>query len=470
MLPTPLRVCSKRWVHQLLFAAACGLSACGDESEPPTECAESCADGNPCTIDRCVDGECVVESAPEGIACSDDDACNGEEVCDGEGSCAAGEAIITNDGDVCTADGCDPATGMVSHVFEAGCVTWSPVATAGAPEARVRHTAVWTGSRMLVWGGSVLAAPPVTASGASYDPATDTWTPISEIGAPSARHSHTAVWTGSRMLVWGGYSTQFENTGGSYDPATDTWQPLSTVGAPSGRNLHAAVWTGDRLVVHGGLTNQSPLGDGASYDPDADAWQSLPAGGPSPRLSHSVVSTGDELIFLGGTNLFDWLSDGARFDLGGSWSPLDTSGGLSLREQHRAVWTGQRMIVWGGWNGGTYLDDGAIFDPAAPSWTPIATANAPSGRAEHVVLWTGDQMFVWGGCGVDACSDVFGDGALLRLVDGGGGAWGVLPSAGAPSPRRGATGVYSGTEAIIWGGRTDSGTFLATGARARLVE
>lgn len=31
--------------------------------------------------------------------------------------------------------------------------SWSPLSTAGAPEARTDHTAVWTGSQMVVWGG-----------------------------------------------------------------------------------------------------------------------------------------------------------------------------------------------------------------------------------------------------------------------------------------------------------------------------
>jgi hypothetical protein len=32
----------------------------------------------------------------------------------------------------------------------------------------------------------------------------DTWTPTNLTGAPDARDSHTAVWTGSEMIVWGG--------------------------------------------------------------------------------------------------------------------------------------------------------------------------------------------------------------------------------------------------------------------------
>src|SRR6516165_291305 len=56
------------------------------------------------------------------------------------------------------------------------------------------------------------------ASGGCVD---DTWTATSTTNAPSARTLHTAVWTGSEMIVWGGTDGQgnFLNTGGRYDPS-----------------------------------------------------------------------------------------------------------------------------------------------------------------------------------------------------------------------------------------------------------
>lgn len=41
----------------------------------------------------------------------------------------------------------------------------------------------------------------------------EVWQPTTTTGAPSARQSHTTVWTGSRMLVWGGSNL---NTGGRH--------------------------------------------------------------------------------------------------------------------------------------------------------------------------------------------------------------------------------------------------------------
>jgi len=117
----------------------------------------------------------------------------------------------------------------------------------GAPSGRGNHTAIWTGSRMVVWGGNYLN------TGGRYDPVMDAWTATSTVGAPSARSNHTAVWTGSLMVVWGGYGSGIThlNTGGRYDPVTDTWTATSTVGAPSARYLHTAVWTGSLVVVWG---------------------------------------------------------------------------------------------------------------------------------------------------------------------------------------------------------------------------
>jgi hypothetical protein len=96
--------------------------------------------------------------------------------------------------------------------------TWNPTAL-GAPEARYYHTAVWTGSEMIVWGGTGNFG--TFNDGRRYDPATDTWTATSTTNATEARYQHTAVWTGTQMIVWGGYapSVGYANDGGRYDPA-----------------------------------------------------------------------------------------------------------------------------------------------------------------------------------------------------------------------------------------------------------
>jgi len=116
---------------------------------------------------------------------------------------------------------------------------------------------------MVVWGGA--DANNGLSTGGLYDPATDTWTATSTANAPTARHSSTAVWTGSKMIVWGGYGDDgYSDTGGIYDPEADTWTEMSTANAPTGRFDHAVVWTGSRMIVWGGY-HDSGLNTGGVY-------------------------------------------------------------------------------------------------------------------------------------------------------------------------------------------------------------
>ena len=79
-------------------------------------------------------------------------------------------------------------------------------------------------------------------TGGRYNPGTDTWTATSTTNAPTGRFDHTAVWTGSEMIVWGGYDgNDHFNTGGRYNPGTDSWTATSTTNAPTGRYNHTAV-------------------------------------------------------------------------------------------------------------------------------------------------------------------------------------------------------------------------------------
>ena len=58
---------------------------------------------------------------------------------------------------------------------------------------------------MIVWGGYDGSS--YCNDGGRYNPVANTWTALPTTGAPAARYSHTAVWTGSEMIVWGGYGT-----------------------------------------------------------------------------------------------------------------------------------------------------------------------------------------------------------------------------------------------------------------------
>lgn len=104
----------------------------------------------------------------------------------------------------------------------------------------------------------------LSTSSGSYDPAMNTWSPLNDVGAPAPRTGHTAVWTGSEMIIWGGESSSgLTDSGAMYQPVGDTWRPIPAGGTnpPAARQFHGAVWTGTSMIVWGG-TN----GAGAYYD------------------------------------------------------------------------------------------------------------------------------------------------------------------------------------------------------------
>jgi N-acetylneuraminic acid mutarotase len=197
--------------------------------------------------------------------------------------------------------------------------SWTATSTTNAPDARSLHTAVWIGSEMIIWGGLFYDGNNhFFNTGGRYNPGTDSWTATSTASAPAGRHSHTAVWTGSEMIVWGGFGNcqccAFCNSGGQYDPRADSWTATSTVNAPSGRYYHTAVWTGSEMIVWGGEVAGGWVNTGGRYDLGTDSWTATSTtNAPTARERHTAVWASSEMIVWGGYDLANFLNTGGRY-------------------------------------------------------------------------------------------------------------------------------------------------------------
>ncbi len=189
--------------------------------------------------------------------------------------------------------------------------SWSPLSSASGLSPRMEPAFVWTGSELIVFGGMKFTGGQLSfGDGASYNPARDSWKPLPAANAPSSRTGHTAVWTGSRMLVWGGRELPSQvvlNTGASYDPRSDSWTPLPVSVASPGRMYHAAVWTGTEMIVWGGQIDLSTLvNTGARWHGTSGAWTATTqAGAPGKRQFWRPdlgVWTGDALVVAAGSD------------------------------------------------------------------------------------------------------------------------------------------------------------------------
>lgn len=329
---------------------------------------------------------------------------------------------------------------------------------------RTGHTAIWTGDKMIVWGGEVqpcAGCPPADTSyslnGAVFDVTSNRWFAVTLTNAPRRRSKHTAVWAGSVMIVWGGSyvagggQTYYENTGGRYDPLLDAWSVTTTTNAPSKRDQQTAIWTGKEMIIWGGQVYNFPkltaFGDGARYDPKADGWiQMATNGAPKGRFAHTAVWTGNEMLIWGGRSDTSLLNDGARYDpTADTWSPITTNGAPAARFMHDAIWTGSEMLIWGGDGDGSHFDDGGRYNPSTDTWSPLPSNGSPGPLAIHTTVWTGNEMIVWGGYfqGYSECGASYDPVANK---------WSAVPTISSPGVRSGFTAIWTGNEMLVFGG------------------
>jgi hypothetical protein len=184
---------------------------------------------------------------------------------------------------------------------------------------------VWTGFEMIVWGGFNISG---LNTGGRYNPSTDSWTATSTANAPIGRGAPTAVWTGFEMIVWGGnggcaFYMCVANTGGRYNPTTDSWTDTSITNAPSARANHTAVWTGSEMIVWGGAGYLVSFNTGGRYCAQPP---SVPArlGNISTR---AFVQTGDNVMIGGFIVVHLYLDAAGR-------APQALDGLVIQRERH----------------------------------------------------------------------------------------------------------------------------------------
>jgi N-acetylneuraminic acid mutarotase len=305
--------------------------------------------------------------------------------------------------------------------------------------------AVWTGTRMIVWGGASVDGG-VYGDGASYDPSTRSWQRLP--ASPLRPRSDPAyVWTGRQLFIWGGavVGDKVVSDGATYDPSNRTWHRLPAL--PGGSHAQArAVWTGDRVVLftatEGMRTTQV---DVHVYNPDRDTWTTLAA------IHITQTNLLDVSVLVGGDQLYAWLPvetidrSGLRpgddafvyHSADNSWartSLLPVQGPYSVGQ---ALWTGDHVVFepnglecdCGGtpgestgywvdprsdavdalparpsadsstftWTGSAILATGgsriAGWDPATNRWSELAR---PPYQGGAVQVWTGTRLVIWG--------------------------------------------------------------------------
>jgi N-acetylneuraminic acid mutarotase len=429
----------------------------GLDGKTPEQCAQSGYTGG-CIVARRALG--FTKASPLVASVAMEASCR-DVVCSPDTSCSKGACVSLSS--ACSGASCAVAPAAPPS-------QWKPMApgSQAGVKARSRFSAVWSGTELLVFGGQLTQSSANASDGGRYDPRANSWRYIPN-SPLQARNDHAAVWTGSEMLVWGG-NPSFAD-GARYSPTTNTWATIAPPPAElSGRFRAGAVWatTTREMIVWGGVT--WPAGtewdDGAAYSPEKNTWRRIARSPLGARDGLAAVWLGDKALFYGGKCCAGSNTDGAFYDPSSdTWSPVFGSP-LGPRRFHTAAWSrdpGDPIAFYGGggWSSDAF-SEGALLRLRDQQFelTPPASPLSLPARSDGGGWMSSRKLWVWGGDSSPA-GGVTGDGASYDLDTK---QWAAMPTAGAPSPRAQHCVVWTGNEAIVWGGVDKDGNALDDGA------
>ena len=384
------------------------------------------------------------------------------------GTCC-GTVCANLDNDAAHCGACDTACPTSRSCRTGKCYGWTSMAAPPVSiSAREKFAYGAMDGKLFIFGG-LDASGKALADGAVYDPATDSWSTLaSDTNAPSARQMGSAIWTGLRMFVIGGTdatSTRALADGGRYDPSTKSWLTLPAL--PTGRVAPylANLSTQQYVMAWGGLSSTgAPLSGGERYVYSGTSWTALPtaSGGPGstytppPRLTDLTWAPGTDGIYL-----FGGLTDGTNktvvsagysyYAQSYQWMALYGTG-PSAREGAFGVWDGTTFFVWGGKDMSSVLGDGSRY--TYTGWSAMSSASAPRARyAPHrrsghaFALGTGDIIVIGG---VDGLENALTDGG--RYVSSTN-TWTPIDSWPSGEAHEYGAAVLLNGEVFVWGGR-----------------
>lgn len=302
----------------------------------------------------------------------------------------------------------------------------------GPLPVRYEAATVWSGTEMLTWGGWEWgsdwgAADRVLDDGVAYDPAAGKWRDLAA-GPLAGRGAATATWTGSEMLIWGGYRRgDIFSDGAAYDPAADAWRTI----APAPLRWDdgtGSIWTGSEWWLAVSRRGHVRV---AAYAPVSDSWRLLPEVDAPEDTRNQLIWTGVEMLLVNSaTGLFrltssesEWTA--ATIDFNGPfawtgsvllgskfedlatdpfdwdpWSyPVAWDPGTSSRVEIPLPPRGVDAPVWTG-HLVAYFDDRLALDMASAAWVDLIIdipAGIPTFRSGASVVWADDRLIVWGG-------------------------------------------------------------------------
>jgi len=328
---------------------------------------------------------------------------------------------------------------------------------------------------------------------------------------PSPRAEQDGVWDAARerLVFFGGDEGMPESCIPKPIFLEETWafntdcgdfELIDVGGGPPARTRLATTLDSARnqMIVHGGRSREGDSGnydlfdDLWAFDLETDTWTELPnQDGPAARAMHTIGVSGDVLYLYGGqltgsSTTYRPSSELWSYDLeGGTWTEVgdDVDAGDRLFHSMAMAADGSKLWAYGGADEnallGPFFGDLWELDIASGDWEELHSGrnDAPEARiwGDLVHDAGGDRLLLWAG---------HDDGSLgntneVWAFDLGSGAWSMLEEGDvqtnnangfcdfpadftdidpdAPERRYAGVAVFTGSELMVFGGKTDCG-------------
>ena len=315
-------------------------------------CGYTCVDGRHCSDRRCTPAWLPMTTANAPTARS------------APGAAIAGKLIVAGGSADCTAIG-SLASGAL---YDPSADAWTSLPDLN--QARADHTLVSSGTTVYAFGGlsdcANGATPSQLGSLEQWRPGDALWTVVMASGGPAPRYAHESAWTGSGLLVYGGSggSAPYLNTGSVYDPVLNAWQSADCGFAGCDRDnawaivgqRYVRLWGGNVGSSSGGLQFDTSTLTWTPWTPDANFPTSLgnPADDGRRVYFPSNGATGNLDIVL-----YDRATLARSVDTATSPANLSPTGSIA--------WTGSEVVLWSGaTSNGTPTPVGGRYQPPAP--------------------------------------------------------------------------------------------------------
>jgi N-acetylneuraminic acid mutarotase len=275
-------------------------------------------------------------------------------------------------------------------------VTGARVAAAAQPVGSAALGGSWRLDVRV--GGAEPSVPFSTAALGAFPALLAAWSLTTPLATP--RYDHTATLLNSgKVLVVGGYGSDYLASAELFDPATNTWSPAGSLATARQYFTATLLANGEVLVAGGaGRTVTGELASAELYNPTTNTWSSV-GYLATARDHHTATLLANGKVLVAGGWAGPTLSSAELFDpLTNTWSLASPMGTARHSATATLLPSGKVLVAGGADKNGNPLASAELYDPISDSWSPAGSmATARSGQT--ATLLANGRVLVAGGDG-----------------------------------------------------------------------